>query len=76
MTITPVSSDVRIVNYGSPFSLDENILVERRVNPPGEPERWERHWGTNELSNDYAYTEARATARALADRILQGGRHV
>lgn len=69
MHITNVSADVRIVNYGSPFEFQQNIVVEQRVSAPGCPEQWAVHWATNELSNDFAYTEARATAHALASRL-------
>lgn len=65
MDIKNISADVRIVNYGSPFEVEENIVVEWRDPDKG----WVRFWATNELSNDFAYTEARATARALASRL-------
>lgn len=73
MNITPISADVRIVNYGSPFKVAENIVVEQRTSAPGEPEQWARAWGANEMSNDFAYTEASRFATTLASKVLTAG---
>lgn len=71
MKITNITADVRVVNYGSPFSCDEDIVVEERkpTDVPGHF-TWHRAWGTNSLSNDYAHSEAMGIARSLAQARL------
>ena len=57
------SATVRTVSKGSPFTEAYDLVVEVLVN--GE---WTYYQGFNTLSNDYAYTEARAAeARAKAE---------
>jgi len=57
--ITPA---VRIRNEPVSFSdPSPNVFVEQLID--GE---WRVWWGSNELSNNYAYSEAKAQARALA----------
>lgn len=65
MIITNVSAEVRIVNYGDPFTFPHDIVVERLS-----AGQWISHWSTNSLSNDFAYIEARRAARALAAALL------
>ena len=50
---------VRTVSKGSPFTETYDLVVEVLVD--GE---WTYYQGFNTLSNDYAYTEARAAERA------------
>jgi hypothetical protein len=57
------SATVRTVSKGSPFTEIYDLVVE--VLKDGE---WTYYQGFNTLSNDYAYTEARAAeARAKAE---------
>jgi len=57
------SATVRTVSKGSPFTEAYDLVVE--VLKDGE---WTYYQGFNTLSNDYAYTEARAAeARAKAE---------
>ena len=61
---TNKSATVRTVSKGSPFTDPYDLIVEVLVN--GE---WTYYQGFNTLSNDYAYTEARAAeARAKAEQ--------
>ena len=53
------TSKVRTINAGSPFTDTYDLVVEVLVD--GE---WTYYQGFNTLSNDYAYTEARAAERA------------
>lgn len=53
------TSKVRTINAGSPFTDTYDLVVEVLVD--GE---WKYFQGFNTLSNDYAYTEARAAERA------------
>ncbi len=53
------SSTVRIVDLGSPFTETYDLVVEVLVDG-----KWTYYQGFNTLSNDYAYTEARAAANA------------
>jgi hypothetical protein len=58
------SEKVRTVSKGSPFTDTYDLVVEVLVD--GE---WTYYQGFNTLSNDYAYTEARAAeARAKAEQ--------
>jgi len=58
------SATVRTVSKGSPFTEAYDLVVE--VLKDGE---WTYYQGFNTLSNDYAYTEARAAeARAKAEQ--------
>jgi hypothetical protein len=60
---TNKSATVRTVSKGSPFTEIYDLVVE--VLKDGE---WTYYQGFNTLSNDYAYTEARAAeARAKAE---------
>jgi hypothetical protein len=60
---TNKSATVRTVSKGSPFTEIYDLVVE--VLKDGE---WKYYQGFNTLSNDYAYTEARAAeARAKAE---------
>lgn len=69
MTIDNVSADVRIVTYSSVNALElpsfDDVVVEERYDG-----MWQRYWGANSISNDYAYSEAKRIARALAERRL------
>jgi hypothetical protein len=57
------SAKVRTINAGCPFTDTYDLIVEVLVD--GE---WTYYQGFNTLSNDYAYTEARAAeARAKAE---------
>jgi hypothetical protein len=57
------SATVRTVSKGSPFTDAYDLIVE--VLKDGE---WTYYQGFNTLSNDYAYSEARAAeARAKAE---------
>jgi len=56
---TNKSATVRTVSKGSPFTETYDLVVEVLVD--GE---WTYYQGFNTLSNDYAYTEARAAERA------------
>lgn len=56
---TNKSATVRTVSKGSPFTETYDLVVEVLVD--GE---WTYFQGFNTLSNDYAYTEARAAERA------------
>ena len=61
---TNKSATVRTVSKGSPFTDVYDLIVE--VLKDGE---WTYYQGFNTLSNDYAYTEARAAeARAKAEQ--------
>ena len=61
---TNKSATVRTVSKGSPFTDPYDLIVE--VLKDGE---WTYYQGFNTLSNDYAYTEARAAeARAKAEQ--------
>jgi hypothetical protein len=53
------SAKVRTINAGSPFTDTYDLVVEVLID--GE---WTYYQGFNTLSNDYAYTEARAAERA------------
>jgi hypothetical protein len=53
------SAKVRTINAGCPFTDTYDLVVEVLVD--GE---WTYYQGFNTLSNDYAYTEARAAANA------------
>jgi hypothetical protein len=56
-------TSVRTVSKGSPFTDAYDLVVEVLIN--GE---WTYYQGFNTLSNDYAYSEARAAeARAKAE---------
>ena len=58
------TSKVRTINAGSPFTDTYDLVVEVLID--GE---WTYYQGFNTLSNDYAYTEARAAeARAKAEQ--------
>lgn len=63
MTITDISADVRIVNYGAleAFKGRDDIVVEERADG-----QWQRVMAFNSVSNDYASTESRDFARNLA----------
>ena len=50
---------VRTINAGSPFENTYDLVVEVLVDG-----KWTYYQGFNTLSNDYAYTEARAAERA------------
>jgi hypothetical protein len=59
------SATVRTVSKGSPFTDPYDLIVEVLVN--GE---WTYYQGFNTLSNDYAYSEARAAEnRAKAEQL-------
>ena len=61
---TNKSATVRTVSKGSPFTETYDLVVEVLVD--GE---WKYYQGFNTLSNDYAYTEARAAEnRAKAEQ--------
>jgi hypothetical protein len=54
----PVSDNVRIAD------MDNNEHeVQKKVG-----NKWEKHWGTNSMSNDMAYTELEKTAKNLAEK--------
>ena len=54
---------VRTINTGSPFTETYDLIVEVLVDG-----KWTYYQGFNTLSNDYAYTEARAAEnRAKAE---------
>ena len=53
------SAKVRTIHAGCPFTDTYDLVVEVLVD--GE---WTYYQGFNTLSNDYAYTEARAVAQA------------
>lgn len=57
--INNIFSKVRIVDLGSPFTDTYDLVVEVLVDG-----KWTYYQGFNTLSNDYAYTEARAAANA------------
>jgi hypothetical protein len=58
-------TSVRTVSKGSPFTDPYDLIVEVLVD--GE---WTYYQGFNTLSNDYAYSEARAAeARAKAEQL-------
>jgi hypothetical protein len=50
---------VRTIHAGSPFTDTYDLVVEVLVDG-----KWTYFQGFNTLSNDYAYTEARAAERA------------
>ena len=50
---------VRTIHAGSPFTDTYDLVVEVLVNG-----KWTYYQRFNTLSNDYAYTEARAAAQA------------
>ena len=56
---TNKSATVRTVSKGSPFTDTYDLVVEVLVDG-----KWTYYQGFNTLSNDYAYTEARAAERA------------
>ena len=56
---TNKSATVRTVSKGSPFTETYDLVVEVLVDG-----KWTYFQGFNTLSNDYAYTEARAAERA------------
>lgn len=53
------TAKVRTINAGSPFTDTYDLVVEVLVDG-----KWTYYQGFNTLSNDYAYTEARAAERA------------
>lgn len=55
---------IRYVRGALVFKGENDILVE--VNSPN---GWEKKYGYNSLSNDYAYTSARSDATALAAKL-------
>ena len=67
MQIRNVSADVRIIKYDSPFDTQYDVRVE--VLKDG---KWETHWESNSLSNDFAYMDAADVAWALA-KVLEHG---
>lgn len=68
MTITPISTDIRIVNYGSLvcFEGKDDIVIEQRTGG-----NWLRVRAFNSLSDDYASTNSRDYAHALAEQLLR-----
>ncbi|NBR23294.1 MAG: hypothetical protein EBU08_05860 [Micrococcales bacterium] len=64
MHISQDYGSVRIISEGSPFDVTYDIRVQWKRN--GE---WEDFWGTNSLSDDYAYSNARDRA-AEAAKVL------
>jgi len=50
---------VRTINAGSPFTDTYDLVVEVLID-----DKWTYYQGFNTLSNDYAYTEARAAEQA------------
>jgi hypothetical protein len=57
--IKNISATVRINSSGDPFKDSYDLIVEVLVDS-----EWKCYQGFNTLSNDYAYTEARAAANA------------
>lgn len=55
---TNKSATVRTVTKGSPFTDTYDLIVEVLVDG-----KWTYYQGFNTLSNDYAYSEARAAER-------------
>lgn len=53
------TSKVRTINVGSPFTETYDLVVEVLIDGV-----WTYYQGFNTLSNDYAYSEARAAANA------------
>lgn len=68
MTINPISDCVRIVYLGSSRTTVNDVLVE--VMHPGTTE-WKLYIAYDSMSDDYAYTNARETATALAKTMLK-----
>jgi len=61
MHIKNISADVRTVAYGAP---SYQYQLEQRIDG-----QWTTVWSTNEMSNDWAYSEMRDRAHALADQL-------
>lgn len=53
------TAKVRTINSGDPFKDQYDLIVEVLVD-----DKWTIYQGFNTLSNDYAYSEARAAANA------------
>lgn len=53
------TAKVRTINVGSPFTETYDLVVEVLIDGV-----WTYYQGFNTLSNDYAYSEARAAANA------------
>ena len=53
------TAKVRTINSGDPFKDQYDLIVEVLVD-----DKWTYYQGFNTLSNDYAYSEARAAANA------------
>ncbi|CAB4159339.1 hypothetical protein UFOVP707_81 [uncultured Caudovirales phage] len=54
---------VRVINNFDPFA-GEDLTVERKVG-----DTWERVYGTNSMSNDWAYTETARIAQRTATQM-------
>jgi hypothetical protein len=50
----------RVVSYAKATERSEEIILERKIGS-----KWERYLAFDTMSNDYAYTEARAYADKL-----------
>jgi len=67
MDIQNISADVRIVYHPvSAARSGDDVVIEQRVDG-----RWIRASGFNSLSDDYAYTNAQASANRLAEQLLR-----
>lgn len=63
MEHTAYGPHVRVTNTGDPWA-GEDIIVERKVG-----DTWERVYGTNSMSNDWAYTESHRIASRAATQM-------
>ena len=67
--ITNYSDTVRVRNEPVDMnSVAANVFVEKLVDGA-----WVVSWSTNEMSNDYAYSEAKRRAKELANPVTSVG---
>lgn len=62
-SVTKYGENVRVVFDGSPFEKDD-VVVEKQQDGV-----WVKHQSFNSLSDDYAYTNAKNTARTLQHKL-------
>lgn len=59
-SIKQLSPYVRVIRNGTGMDPGHNLEIHEKVG-----DEWKKHWGTNEMSNNYAATELDKKAHAL-----------
>ena len=62
-SITQMGPNTRLVKTGTGMESGHNLEVHKKVGND-----WKKHWGTNEMSNNYAYTEAKKIAQDIENK--------